>query len=90
MVSYLTDKRYAMASVSSSNSDSSPSGIVVAVSVPEKTYFWPQVGSMPECWCWRVLELLIFARFVCGSGVSPPVSSASRLEGMAPIDSMGS
>lgn len=69
--SYLTDIRYAMASESSSKSDSSPSGMVVASLPPEKTYFCPHVGSMPECWCWRVLEPCVFARFVCGSGVSP-------------------
>lgn len=69
--SYLTDIKYAMASESSSNSDSSPSGMVVASLLPEKTYFCPHVGSMPEFWCCRVLEPCVFARFVCGSCASP-------------------
>ena len=78
---YLTDMRYAMASESSSKSDSWPCGTVVASSLP-KTYFCPQVGSMPEFWCCRsrCFAPCFLARLESGSEISPSdMSSYSRL-----------
>ena len=90
---YRTDMRYAIASASSSKSDSSPAGMVVAFSWLEKTYFWPQVASMWAfwwwCWCWCLCLLppaCFLTRFEFGgeaSWYSPPSWSRTLLCDMA-------